>query len=316
MSKKNLNVAIVKKARAGYIGAMALLMATATVTGAATPIFDAVTNTIVAQAATPSVVYQAHVSTVGWQGDVRDGILAGTVGRSLAIECVTLEVKGMSGGIKYRVHMANKGWSDWVYDDRPCGTTGENRQLEAIEIQLYGDIAKNYDVEYRTHCQNVGWTKWIKSGVSGTTGQSLRMEGFQVRLVKKANTASATSTSQSAMNFAALKSKYPSGSTWTGSYMNKAWQCHGFALTLGKALSNKDPYGWNKVYNLNSLKPGDIVRFNRPHTIMVTAVNGDTITYVDCNWVGKNKVQWDQTISRSQMTKKFGSLSYVMVYPK
>lgn len=302
MSKKNLNAEIMKKLRTGYIGAMAFLMTTATFTNVASP--------IVSLAATPQIVYQAHVSTIGWMGDVKNGTLAGTVGRSLPIECVTIEVTGMSGGVRYRVHMAGKGWSDWVYDDRPCGTTGENRQLEAIEVQLYGEVAQYYDVEFRTHCQNVGWTNWQKSGVSGTTGQSLRMEGMQLRLVKKSG------VDDSTVNFANVKSKYKSGSTWNGSYMNKAWQCHGFALTLGMELSNKDPYTWNKVYNLNSLKPGDIVRFGRPHTIMITGVNGDTITYVDSNWVGKNKVQWDQTISRGQLTKKFGSLSYVMVYPK
>lgn len=112
--------------------------------------------------------------------------------------------------------------------------------------------------------------------------------------------------------FATLKSQYPSGSIWNGSYKGKAWECHGFACMLGDALTGTDPYTWPKVNNLASLKPGDIVRCSRPHSIMVTGVSGDTITYVDCNWVGKNKVQWDQTISRSSITSKFGSLAYVM----
>lgn len=117
-------------------------------------------------------------------------------------------------------------------------------------------------------------------------------------------------------SFAALRAKYPNNSLWTGSYFGKAWQCHGFALTLGYERTGKDPYGWSKVYNLNSLKPGDIIRCGRPHTIMVTGVSGNTIAYVDCNWVAKNKVRWDQTIQRQQITSKFGSLTYVMVSPK
>lgn len=117
-------------------------------------------------------------------------------------------------------------------------------------------------------------------------------------------------------NFSSLQSKYPSGSLWKGSYRGKAWQCHGFALTLGYERTGTDPYRWSKVYNLNSLKPGDIIVCNRPHTIMVTAVSGNTITYVDCNWVGKNKIMWNQTIQRGSITTKFRSLKYVLVSPK
>ena len=121
---------------------------------------------------------------------------------------------------------------------------------------------------------------------------------------------------KSDLNFAALKAKYPNYSYWNGSYHNLAWQCHGFALTLGEALTGSNPNNWKKVYNLNTLKRGDIIRCRRPHTIMVTAVSGNTITYVDCNWVAPNKVKWDQTIQRSRITGKFGSLQYVMVCPK
>lgn len=48
---------------------------------------------------------------------------------------------------------------------------------------------------------------------------------------------------------------------------------------------------------------------------MVTKVSDNTITYVDCNWVGKNKVRWGQTIQRSKITSKFGKISYVLVKP-
>ena len=69
------------------------------------------------------------------------------------------------------------------------------------------------------------------------------------------------------------------------------------------------------ISNLDNVKPGDILRFGRPHSIMVTAVNGNEITYVDCNWVGKNTVKWNQKIQKDKMTGKWGSLQYVMQYP-
>lgn len=120
----------------------------------------------------------------------------------------------------------------------------------------------------------------------------------------------------STLDFSSLQSKYPSGSRWNGSFHGSAWQCHGFALTLGEELTGKNPRKWKSTNNLDSLKPGDIVRCKRPHTIMVTAVSGNTITYVDCNWVAKNTVKWNQKIKRSKITSTFGNLDYVLVCPK
>ena len=39
-----------------------------------------------------------------------------------------------------------------------------------------------------------------------------------------------------------------------------------------------------KTRSLDQLKAGDAIRYkNNGHSIWVTAVNGDTITYADCN---------------------------------
>jgi len=125
-----------------------------------------------------------------------------------------------------------------------------------------------------------------------------------------------TATVQAAISISALKQQYPSGSKWNSSYKNKARQCHGFVCLLADKLTDTDPYNWSKVNNFNSLKPGDIIRFSRPHSILVTGVSGNTVTYVDCNWVASNTVKWDQTIQKSSLTTKFGSLSAVWVSPK
>lgn len=129
------------------------------------------------------------------------------------------------------------------------------------------------------------------------------------------NTVTAKDVVLASSSFEQLQKQYPSGSTWNGSYKGKAWQCHGWACLMADLLTGSDPYSWRRVYNLSSLKAGDIIRCNRPHSILVTAVNGDTITYADCNWVGPNKVSWGQTIKRSSITSKFGRLSYVMSAP-
>jgi hypothetical protein len=118
-----------------------------------------------------------------------------------------------------------------------------------------------------------------------------------------------------APDFSKVIAKYANNSTFTGSYKG-ATQCHGFALTIGKLMSGVDPLTkWSTSKSLSKLKAGDIVRFKHPHTIVVMSVSGSTVTYVDANWTGKNRVTYYQTINKSQLTKKFGQLEKVFVYP-
>lgn len=93
-------------------------------------------------------------------------------------------------------------------------------------------------------------------------------------------------------------------SGWCGcnSY-NSSIQCHGFGLKAASLYYGSVPTSWSIVYNLNSLKAGDVVRYkNNGHTIWVTAVNGNTVTYGDCNSDGHCKIRWNQTISKSTIS--------------
>ena len=93
----------------------------------------------------------------------------------------------------------------------------------------------------------------------------------------------------------------------------KASQCLGFAYKCGYDFSGSAPASeWEKVENvsaLDSLKPGDIVRYysNRPtmHAIFVTAVSGDIITFGDCNSDFHCKIRWDATTTKQKLTPKF-----------
>lgn len=136
-------------------------------------------------ATTTSVSYRAHVQNIGWQRYVSDGETAGTTGRGLRVEALSLKVAGVNGGIRYRAHVQNVGWQGWHADGEDCGTTGRGLRVEALQVELTGAASANYDVYYRTHVQNVGWTSWTKNGAtSGTTGRGLRVEAVQVLLVK------------------------------------------------------------------------------------------------------------------------------------
>lgn len=137
-----------------------------------------------AQAA--SVEYRAHVQSEGWNGYVRDGATAGTVGKSRAIEALKIRLRNASGGISYQSHLKNIGWSAWVANDATSGTTGQSRPVEAIRMNLTGAIANTYDVYYRVHVGEYGWLGWTKNGgIAGSVGCSMRVEAIQIRLCAK-----------------------------------------------------------------------------------------------------------------------------------
>ncbi len=133
------------------------------------------------------VVYNAHVQNIGWQGYRVNGDTAGTTGKALRVEALTVSLPdGVEGNISYKAHVQDIGWQDWRKDGEIAGTTGEALRVEAIQIKLGGAIASKYDVYYRVHSQDVGWSSWVKNGAAaGTTGRSLRIEAVQIKLVKK-----------------------------------------------------------------------------------------------------------------------------------
>lgn len=92
-----------------------------------------------------------------------------------------------------------------------------------------------------------------------------------------------------------------------------SWQCMGFAEKLGYDFTGSNPRenrnGWSTSTSresLNSLKAGDIVRYkNNGHSIFVTAVSGNTVSYADCNSDGHCRIRWNKTISKSTLRSSF-----------
>lgn len=144
-----------------------------------------------------------------------------------------------------------------------------------------------------------------------------------------------------------LKNKFPNGSYWnhpngsnnpdgyswtpcTHHYINcnlygncacnsfsNAIQCHGFALKLGYDYYGSNPRSWTKVYNLNSLKAGDIIRYDKynksttGHSVWVTNVSGSSVTVAECNRGSNCNISWGRTLDKSQ----FNDLDYVLSAP-
>ena len=137
----------------------------------------------------PELNYQAHVSNIGWQTEVKEGEIAGTTGKSLAVEALRLNMvlpEGTEGGIEYAAHVSNIGWQKSVQNGEIAGTTGKSKCIEAIKINLTGDIAEKYDVYYRVHSANFGWLGWAKNGeYAGSAGYARAVEALEIRLYKK-----------------------------------------------------------------------------------------------------------------------------------
>lgn len=96
-----------------------------------------------------------------------------------------------------------------------------------------------------------------------------------------------------------------------------SWQCMGFAEKCGYDFTGSNPCvnGEWTTYTassaLNNLKPGDIVRYYSnsaqtiKHSIFVTGVSGDTVTFGDCNADYACGIRWGATISKQTLASRF-----------
>ncbi|MGW7052931.1 hypothetical protein [Streptomyces sp. NPDC054887] len=138
-----------------------------------------------AQAATPEVCIDAHVSGEGWQGEVCNSPgeygYAGTVGENRAIEALRVRAPGM-GSVCLNAHLRNRGWVGercFVANAHPIfiGTTGENRPMEALTMSV-----SNGSIMGAAHVQSRGWQPWKANNFLyfGTEGSALNMEAIAV----------------------------------------------------------------------------------------------------------------------------------------
>lgn len=143
-----------------------------------------------------SVEYQTHVQDIGWQGWKSNGAMAGTSGQSKRLEAIKIKLSGDAANkydLYYRVHAQGYGWLGWAKNGESAGSEGYSKRLEGIEIKLVkkggaapGSISRPFvckTITYQTHVQNIGWQAEKADGeVSGTSGQSLRLEAIKIKL--------------------------------------------------------------------------------------------------------------------------------------
>lgn len=225
---------------------------------------------------------------------------------------------------RFRVEKVRDGWYKIgsIQSDKVLDVAG-GKKGKAVNIQMYSyngsdaQLWRFYPADNNGHYfikNKLGYYIDI-SGGKAKQGSNIHVYSYHAG---KAQQWTLKKISDGVLDWTSVRKQYKDKSYWNGTYKGKASQCHGFALLVASKVTGSDPLSWKKAYNLNSLKAGDVVRFQRakgPHTILITAVSGNTITYVDCNWYAKNTVKWDNTISKNKLTSKFGVLQYVLVRP-
>lgn len=143
-----------------------------------------------------SIEYKTHVQDIGWQDWKSNGQMSGTSGQSKRLEAIQIKLSGETANqydVYYRVHAQDYGWLDWAKNGESAGTEGYSKRLEGIQIALVkkgenapGSTSRPFIckmIKYQTHVQNIGWQGEKADGeMSGTTGQSLRLEAIKIQL--------------------------------------------------------------------------------------------------------------------------------------
>lgn len=143
-----------------------------------------------------SIEYKTHVQDIGWQDWKSNGQMSGTSGQSKRLEAIKVKLSGEAANqydVYYRVHAQDYGWLDWTKNGESAGTEGYSKRLEGIQIVLVkkgenapGSTSRPFIykmIKYQTHVQNIGWQGEKADGeMSGTTGQSLRLEAIKIQL--------------------------------------------------------------------------------------------------------------------------------------
>ncbi|SEP98890.1 Uncharacterized conserved protein YjdB, contains Ig-like domain [Lachnospiraceae bacterium RM5] len=131
--------------------------------------------------------YKSHVSKIGWQNFVGNGMVSGTTGAKKSIEAISIiENANADLNVNYSVHVSKDGWKSTVNNGVVSGTTGQAKSVQALKLSLSGKDASKYDIYYCVHVEKFGWLSWAKNGqVSGTTGIDCNVEALKVCILPK-----------------------------------------------------------------------------------------------------------------------------------
>ncbi len=123
--------------------------------------------------------------------------------------------------------------------------------------------------------------------------------------------------------------KHPDGSKYKNESGDKGTSCFGAANNMARHILNTDAptssgsaisgvsKNWKITYGadaIDNLHAGDVVRYrgkgNYDHSIYITKVDGDEVTYSEANYDWENSFRHGETISRKDLAKKVDKALY------
>ena len=130
---------------------------------------------------------RAHIQRVGWVNGIDYQETIGTVGQSLRLEALEMNLASYLPGGELVLGGFVKGLG---YTESSTGTlvgsTGLGRPLEDLNITLTGYLGEVFDVYYRVHVSKLGWLGWATNGEkAGTAFHGHRVEALEMKLLPK-----------------------------------------------------------------------------------------------------------------------------------
>lgn len=143
--------------------------------------------------------YQTRSERGDWTGWVNSDNIGGTTGERRQLEGLRIELTGQDStkyDVYYRVHTESFGWLPWAKNGEKSGSEGFSYRVESMQVSILpkgnnsiSTAGESYrykptpKITYRSHVQSKGWMSWVSDrSISGTSGQGLRMEAFQLNV--------------------------------------------------------------------------------------------------------------------------------------
>ncbi|MBR3834391.1 MAG: hypothetical protein IKJ73_08730, partial [Lachnospiraceae bacterium] len=130
------------------------------------------------------VYYRVHAESYGWLGWASNGAPAGTAGYSKRLEGIQIVVVKKGEDFNHNMEgITSKRSEPFV------PKTGKSPIVNYPSTSNENPIVPGEDtpnVVYRTHVEKYGWQAWKYNGqMSGTSGESKRLEGIEIKLTNK-----------------------------------------------------------------------------------------------------------------------------------
>ncbi|MBR3834708.1 MAG: hypothetical protein IKJ73_10330 [Lachnospiraceae bacterium] len=130
------------------------------------------------------VYYRVHAESYGWLGWAKNGAPAGTAGYSKRLEGIQIVVVKKGESFDWNAYnIVSKRAEAFVAKPGNSPIVNYSSTSNTNPVVPGADTP---NVAYRTHVEKYGWQAWKYNGqMSGTSGESKRLEGIEIKLTNK-----------------------------------------------------------------------------------------------------------------------------------